>query len=330
MEEKIKIYISNRINNILKKDMELFEFFKKDGSLNRNDFLNCLIINYHEKFSEDNLKLFNLIKDRLKENNLDNTYLDDTAYKILSIVEKKHLHLDDKKKDIVISMKPTRNSTYVFDYIENCLLNGNTLSGWIRSLLASYSDLPQDVRERIIFKNNFELVDKAIKEKKKVFFTINNKDNKYIISPFKIASSKEELFNYLLGEYENESLSFRMSRLKSLTILNEPVQYADKVLINFEKMLKNGPQFAYGSDENQEIVVRLSYFGKALYRRIYLHRPAYIRCEDDLYYFDCSLNQARQYFERFGKNAIVLKPQNLKDSIETFYNQARKAYKNTL
>ena len=37
MEEKIKIYIPESINNILLKDMERFEFFKKDGSFNKND-----------------------------------------------------------------------------------------------------------------------------------------------------------------------------------------------------------------------------------------------------------------------------------------------------
>lgn len=330
MEDKIKVYISSKINNILVKDMELFEFFKRDGSLNRNDFLNCLIVSYHEKFKEDNLNLFNLIKKQLKLSNFDSAYLDDTAYSILSTVEKRRLMLEDKKNDIVISMKPNKNSKYTFDYIENCLLNGNTLSGWIRSLLASYSQQPQDVRERIIFKDKFEIIEKAIDQKKKVFFTLHNKDIKFVVSPFKISSSKEELFNYLLAEYEDESRSFRISRINSLTILNEPAKFNDTVLKNFEKMLKNGPQFAYGPNESEEIAVRFTQTGKAMYSRIYLHRPSFIRCEDDVYYFDCSINQARQYFSRFGKNAIVLKPQGLKDGIETFYNQARKAYKGLL
>ena len=48
MQEKIKIYLPNDIYQIILKDMELFEFYKKDGSLNRNEFLNKLITNYYE------------------------------------------------------------------------------------------------------------------------------------------------------------------------------------------------------------------------------------------------------------------------------------------
>ena len=44
MEEKIKIYIPESVNNILLKDMERFEFFKKDSSLNKNEFYNTLFV----------------------------------------------------------------------------------------------------------------------------------------------------------------------------------------------------------------------------------------------------------------------------------------------
>ena len=57
MQEKIKIYLPNDIYQIILKDMELFEFYKKDGSLNRNEFLNKLITNYYEIYSLNNEKL---------------------------------------------------------------------------------------------------------------------------------------------------------------------------------------------------------------------------------------------------------------------------------
>ena len=62
MEEKIKIYIPESINNILLKDMERFEFFKKDGSFNKNEFYNTLIMNYYEQYQNQQSDLFNHIK----------------------------------------------------------------------------------------------------------------------------------------------------------------------------------------------------------------------------------------------------------------------------
>ena len=68
MEEKIKIYIPESVNNILLKDMERFEFFKKDGSLNRNEFYNTLILNYYEQYEESQGEIFSHIQEVIREN----------------------------------------------------------------------------------------------------------------------------------------------------------------------------------------------------------------------------------------------------------------------
>ena len=62
IEEKIKIYVSKRTKEILDKDAELFEFFKKSGEINRNEFLNTLIMNYSSNYEEEINKLTNNIK----------------------------------------------------------------------------------------------------------------------------------------------------------------------------------------------------------------------------------------------------------------------------
>ena len=48
--KKIKIYISKSTADILNKDAELFEFFKQNGTVNRNAFLNTLIVNYIDRY----------------------------------------------------------------------------------------------------------------------------------------------------------------------------------------------------------------------------------------------------------------------------------------
>lgn len=45
--DKIKIYLPEKIAEIIEKDTEAFEFFKRDGmSLNKNALLTALVLNY--------------------------------------------------------------------------------------------------------------------------------------------------------------------------------------------------------------------------------------------------------------------------------------------
>ena len=50
--EKLKVNVSDLVYQVLKKDMELFKFFKSDESTNSNLFINTLIANYYD-FIED-------------------------------------------------------------------------------------------------------------------------------------------------------------------------------------------------------------------------------------------------------------------------------------
>ena len=65
----------------------------------------------------------------------------------------------------------------------------------------------------------------------------------------------------------------------------------------------------------------------ALQKRIYLYRPTPTKIEGDLYYFDCSYQQANQYFRRFGKTAIVVSPSKLGIALKQFYKNANKEYR---
>ena len=51
MEEKIKISLKESILSTLKKDCANFGFNKKPNELNKNAFINTLIVNYYEKFN---------------------------------------------------------------------------------------------------------------------------------------------------------------------------------------------------------------------------------------------------------------------------------------
>ena len=75
MLEKIKISVSKSTYDILIKDCENFNFLKTSNELNKNLFLNTLIVNYYEKFSAEEEtfkeKLLKVINEHLDENQLD-------------------------------------------------------------------------------------------------------------------------------------------------------------------------------------------------------------------------------------------------------------------
>lgn len=329
MEEKIKIYIPESVNNILLKDMERFEFFKKDGSLNKNEFYNTLIVNYYEQYEENQGSIFERIKESIRERtDLKEHNIDDLAADILQYVDVRTYQLDRQRYDVSIAMKPTRKSSDDIDYIQNCLLGNSTLSNYFRNMFASYSLLPQDKRETIIFKQNFDLINDAIENDRKIYFTTEKSSAPHIVSPYMVANSKEELFNYLLCKYNNFPYSFRMSRIRQIKMLNESRDLTKPIIEVFDRMAKNGPQYSYEVKKPQvPIKVKLSERGQNMYRMMYLHRPQYYKAEGDIFYFDCSRQQAFQYFSRLGANAAVLEPKDLRDDLHRFFERAGRRYR---
>ncbi|MBO7697824.1 MAG: hypothetical protein J6S38_02165, partial [Erysipelotrichaceae bacterium] len=123
MEEKIKIYIPENVNAILLKDMERFEFFKKDYSLNKNEFYNTLIINYYEQYEENQSDIFSHITETIRDrSDLKDQDVSDIAANILQYVDLRTYQLDRRRYDVSISMKPTKKSADDIEYIQNCLL----------------------------------------------------------------------------------------------------------------------------------------------------------------------------------------------------------------
>jgi len=330
MEEKIKIYIPEAINNILLKDMERFEFYKNDGSFNKNEFYNTLIMNYYEQYQHQQALFFDCIKETINNNiETNDLTVNDIASKILEFIDMKTNKLDELKSDITISMKPTKKTSDVFNFIQNYCLRSLSLSSYFRNMIASYTLLPQDKRERIIFQNTFNLIEKAIKENRKIYFVTPNNNTPHIVSPYTIANSKEELFNYLLAENNNLPYSFRIGKIKKITILNEPSSILPNNKEILKKMEQQGPQYSYDLRKPyKQIKVYLTDTGKQMYKSYYLHRPKYSKIEDNYYFFDCSYQQAYQYFSRFGKNAIITEPHELTTDLHKFYEMANKTYTN--
>lgn len=324
--EKLKIYVTRYIADIIEKDAEAFEFFKRDGiTLNKNALLSQLIVNYHNKFSAEQDALLGFLKERISNAVGDNAKLDGVCFDICERINKRNAAPNDEKFDVLLHIKPTKQSEPVLEYIERYSLAGRTLSEYFRSMLASYAAMPQNKREEIIFKPQYDAVLRAIKEKKKVFITLNNgRGSGMEAAPYAIAGSKEELHLYVLAA-EKTCAPIRLSRVASVKQLNADAVFDGQQLFLFDKMLKYGPQFIYRPFES-EAMVELTDRGVEKYKKIYVHRPVPVKIVKNYYYFECSHTQLLQYFTRFGNDAKIIYPQSLRRDVCAFHRRALEQY----
>ena len=323
MEEKIKVYVAADTDNMLSKDAEFFEFYKKDGTLNRNDFINTLIVNYFDTYSQADSHLQERLQAILNNKLADRKDTGFISGEIINAVKDYQYSSDSSRTDVTISIKPTRRSAGIIDFIQSSCLNDISLSGYFRNMFSSYCLLPQDRREQIIFRDKFETVSRAINEGKQLYFTTSKNAERHQASPYAIARSQEELFNYMICLYNGQPFSFRMTRLQNVRVLNQPAQIPEDKAELLEKM-KQAPQFAF--NKKSEICVMLTDQGQRLYNRIYTHRPRPINVIKGLYYFDCSEEQIFQYFFRFGAAARVIYPESLRLQMQKAYANAAEVY----
>lgn len=325
--DKIKIYATKRVTEILEKDAETFEFLKKDGiTPNKNAFLTTLICNYFEQF---NLKQENLLK--LVEKTINsNLFINEEKVKQISqeIVNQFNNEISHDlvdKFDSLISLKPTKETIPIISFVETYLLNNCSLSKYFRDMFVDYTSLPQDMRAKIIFKEQYNILSEAINKKQKVFITTKNTNNIMEISPYLFSHSKEEMHIYLMYKQKESCRSIKLSKITSVTILNQSSTFNEDDIRLFQKMLKYGVQFFYDNNE-EEIVVKLSPRGQKLFHKIYVHRPIPTKIENDIFYFNCSYTQILQYFSRFGGDVEIISPESIRKNIFDFHNSYVKKF----
>jgi hypothetical protein len=329
MEDKIKLGVTSEILKVIDRDAVSFEFLKKDGSINRNAFLNALIVNYYRDFEEKEEKMYKAYQTVLKDKtSLSESEISDIASSFYGKTEDLTLGLQNEYYDEAVSLKPVSESISTISYIQTCLLHNSSLSSYFRRLFSSYSKLTQDKREKIIFKKQFDLLSKAIEDKRCVFVvTSSPAEPKMKIDPYALANSQEETHYYLLNVKDKKPSCLRVSRLKDVVILNERCEFIDpKVNVIFDKMIKYGPQYSYQEgEENSE--VELTEKGEYLFKRLYTYRPQPYKREGSVLFFDCSYQQILQYFTRFGEEAFIRKPVGLQMKMLDFFNKSSRAYR---
>ena len=316
MEEKIKINISPMTMEILSNDMEKFSF-SKNNKLQQNAFLNILINNYYQEFIKTKENQINLIENVLRDCDKDSKSLAALIAEKLAKNDTKDL----KPFSVTLNFKPSHIASSAIEYICYYCLKDYSLSEFLRMLLVSYTRLHPLVREKIIFKDFVESINQSIKKGVNIIYRLKENSSLKQGRPIVMVNSKEELFNYVILKKDDAIISVKLSNFKYINLIKEHYDLSQKDLDIVEKMQTNNPSFLYQGNE-EEIHVKLTYEGEKMYLSHYTHRPPYLRKENGNYYFNCSYFQAYIYFQRFGKEAIIISPKSLQKKLLSFYQKA--------
>lgn len=316
MEEKIKINISPMTMEILSNDMEKFSF-SKNNKLQQNAFLNILINNYYQEFIKTKENQINLIENVLRD-------CDKGSKSLAALIAEKLAKNDTKDLkpfSVTLNFKPSHIASSAIEYICYYCLKDYSLSEFLRMLLVSYTRLHPLVREKIIFKDFVENINQSIKKGVNIIYRLKENASLKQGRPIVMVNSKEELFNYVILKKDDAIISVKLSNFKYINLIKEHYDLSQKDLDIVEKMQTNNPSFLYQGNE-EEIHVKLTYEGEKMYLSHYIHRPPYLRKENGNYYFNCSYFQAYIYFQRFGKEAIIISPKSLQKKLLSFYQKA--------
>lgn len=325
MDEKIKVSLSKTTLELLKKDCVDFRVEKANGSPNFNSFINTLIANFYEEFSASEENLYDDIKSALSA--VPDYYRDNAFRDVVKIFSKRAERADSKKDTTTFSFKPTKVSEKAIAYIENVILKSESISSFYRRMFSAYSQKTKNEREKIIYAENFALLQKAIKRGVCVCLVLQSGEVFNGAAIHSVSPAKDELFNYVLFYCEKKNATIRLSSVRSVAPLSEKSSIPKENENLFNRQVACGAQYPMYNTDDEPIKVQLNEKGKRLFQKIYLYRPTPVSIEGDVYTFDCSANQLLYYFERFGDSALILSPKRLGVFMRNYYYYALKKYR---
>ena len=326
MTEKYKIYIPEEMRLRLLNDAELFDFYKKDGSVNLNGFLKELLLQYFDEYRETKERLLDTILSDLSAfSSISREDADAIADKIMNSYMRNTEFKSERNAAITLTV--SGRSLDIMHSIENNMLSRVSLSQYLNDFFSSYLSISRKDRERILFQDIFEELNTAIRKNNIIRFTSTSAPNViFTVQPYCIAASKEEQCNYLLC-LDNETgipRSFRISRIRALYSSSDKFIPNESRKLELREIAGRSPQ---STSKGIEAEVRLTEKGLQKFHFITKNRPDVLKKEGNTLYFDWPKTQLEEYFHRFGKEAVILSPDDCRESMRIFYKKAWEAYR---
>ena len=325
MTEKIRVSVPEATALLLKKDCADFKVAKADGTPNMNAFINTLLISFYEEFAGAEEKMHDEIRRAVAH--VPEYYRETAFLNIVKVFTHRAALPDGSARTVILSFKPIRQTEKATLYIEKILLQNESLSSFYRRLFLAYAQKTKTEREKIIHKENYLLLQKAIKKGVRSCIALQSGDVIKNASIHTVGAAKDELFNYVLIYNGRQNMTLRLATIRSVSLLPEASEIPAENAALFDRQAACAIQYPMYSSDREPIRVQLSEKGKKLFQKIYLYRPTPVQTEGDVYTFDCSANQAQYYFERFGDSAVILSPKKLGIFMRNYYYFAYKKYK---
>ena len=326
MDEKIKLSLPKSTLDLLKKDCEDFKVIKPNGTPNMNQFINTLLVNFYEEFTAGEEELHDNIKSALFS--VPEAYKKNAFNEIIKVIAKRQSHPSPTKESATLSFKPTKESERAVCYIETVALKNEAISSFYRRLFIAYSQRTKNEREKIIFKEIYETLEKAVKKGVLVCITLKSSNRVFEdMSVYSVSAAKDELFNYVLCYSRKNNHTLRLASIKDVYLLPHKASIPEQNKELFKRQVECGAQYPFYPSDDTPIKVELTEKGKELFKKIYLYRPTPVSTNGNVYTFNCSANQLLYYFERFGENALILSPKKLGIFMRNYYHYALKKYR---
>lgn len=317
---EITFYLDSIAHAKIKNDQESFHMSPTESIL-----IKRIIVNYYPKCNEEMKKLYDKIKS-LMTVKMNQTFIGKMSWHITQYMAEKSINKSvvkkNKHKKDKLHFRINNNELELELILSRCPTDASR-SEFIASIIYSYLDNPQYVRERIVFKNELEILEEAIKENQLV--QIKAKSNRkskpafQIISPKEICVSNEEIYNYLLFKKsvdgKDETRSIHLFNIDTAFLLPDNCTFSLEILNYFKRMKRNGVQFSINDDTIYKI--RFTEDGLKRYNNLnYLEKPVALENSDPetgIYCFDCSEMHFKNYFAHFYDEMEVLEPKEMRE-----------------
>jgi hypothetical protein len=221
---------------------------------------------------------------------------------------------------------------------------------YVRSVIEEYCSLPFIKRERIYRKKEYDIVERACKEKTilQVDANYQGKEQTFYVYPYKIVPDSFHTQSYLVcysrmpeeDEDEKKIVSFSMARINPGQECKGNFSLKKQEIKDIEnRIAKDAAAYLVGG--NEEIKVQLTKKGERSYRQRLYSRPEKTgiekietdktddqgnHIEESIYTFNCTQQQIFNYFFSFGAEAKIISPEGLRNRFQNTYERALAVY----
>lgn len=208
---------------------------------------------------------------------------------------------------------------------------------YMKAIIEEYARKPLVERERIIYREWIDQIEYAIAEHRVMSLRLKSRAS-FEFRPYCICTDQGYNYNYLVGlskragSHSPEIVSsFRLSNISRITINSRHSRITTEQRKTIEEKLRAvGVQFLVL--EPNTICVRLTGQGKNMYDTQAHLRPSFISQRENPdgtwdYEFLCAPLQAQFYFFKFGAEAEILSPLELRESFKNQYALALERYR---